>query len=154
MSKGSTTRVTANQTQKADVPKLTVEQANRLWEHGMHEDNNLNNRLNFFLTLESVLLGLVAILFGQSPSNPNFIIVLRIFLGMGLFITIIWAYVAARQKYVFDSLRQYVRENMSEYDSILKVRERKSWPLSNNSLLSYVLPASFIIIWIILQFIV
>jgi len=132
--------------------KLTNEDASRLWQHIIHEEDTLNNRLNFFLVLESILLGVVAMLLGQNPlaSNQNFI--LRAFLFLGLALTIIWAYVAARQKYVFDSLRKRVIETLPEYAETIKIREQVRWPFSNLSLLSYVVPAIFIVIWIALQF--
>ena len=41
--------------------KLDSDQINRLWEHGLHEDEVFNNRLNFFLVFESVLLGMVGV---------------------------------------------------------------------------------------------
>ena len=36
---------------------LDGEQSRRLWEYRLHIENLLYNRLNFFLILESVLLG-------------------------------------------------------------------------------------------------
>jgi hypothetical protein len=132
--------------------KLTSEEASRLWQHGIHEENILNSRLNFFLVLESILLGVVAMLFGQNPPATNQNFILRAFLFLGLALTIVWAYIAARQKYVFDSLRKRVRETLPEYAETIKIREQVRWPFSNLSLLSYVVPAIFILIWIALQF--
>src|SRR3990170_655117 len=95
-----------SENKSAKPMKLTNEEANRLWQHGTHEENIVNSRLNFFLVLESILLGVVAMLFGQNPPAINQDFILRAFLFLGLALTIVWAYIAARQKYVFDNLRK------------------------------------------------
>jgi len=132
--------------------KPTSDELDRMWQHGMHEENTLNDRLNFFLVLESVLLGVVAMLLSQSnpPTNRDFM--LRALLTLGLALTVIWAYVAARQKYIFDLLRKRLRENLPEYAETRRIREQGRWPISDISLLSYVVPTLFILIWIALQF--
>lgn len=141
-----------SETKPEKLEELTPDQVARLWEHGMHEDKIFNNRLNFFLVLESVLLGVVAMLFGQNNPSSNRDFVLRVFMFTGLAITLLWAYVSARQKYVFDSLKERLREHLPEYAGTVRARKRARWPLSNNTLLAYVVPETFIVIWIILQF--
>ena len=53
--------------------KLSPEETNRLWQHGIHEDQIFNSRLHFFLALETMLIGVVALLLSNfvAKSNPN-----------------------------------------------------------------------------------
>ncbi len=62
------------------------DQIDRLWQHGLHEDNIFNNRLNFFLVFESVLLGVVAMLFGTPTPNVD---VIRTIIILGIAITVV-----------------------------------------------------------------
>jgi hypothetical protein len=52
---------------------LETEQISRLWEHFWHLDNNFYNRLNFFLVFESVLLGVVGLLYSR-PNGSIFVL--------------------------------------------------------------------------------
>ena len=79
---------------------LENDQINRLWEHRLHVDNELYVLLNFFLIFESVLLGVVGVLY--SRPNPA-MMVLRVLVILGLSITIVWGYVQARHKYMTPS---------------------------------------------------
>ena len=49
---------------------LDNDQAGCLWEHPLHVDNELYSRMNFFLVFESVLLGVVGMLYNKTtPSS-------------------------------------------------------------------------------------
>jgi hypothetical protein len=54
---------------------LDSEQRNRLWEHGIHAENVFLNQLNFFLVFESVLLGVVGILYNNRSSGKLVLII-------------------------------------------------------------------------------
>lgn len=131
---------------------LIGEEASRLWQHAMHEETILNNRLNFFMVVESVLLGILGMLFGQTTNTPNREFILRTFMILGLALTMVWQYVAARQLYAFESVRKRARESLPEYATTRTEREKVRWRLSNLKLLCYVVPGIFFLVWIVLQF--
>jgi hypothetical protein len=132
--------------------QLTSEQADRLWQHGLHEDNVFNDRINFFLVIEAILLGSVATLFGQISANGRF--VLLAFIAFGFILTLIWWYVSARHMYVLEGLRKRAREVFPEYAATRTMREgereRKRWLVSANWLLAHAVPVIFILIWVVL----
>lgn len=63
------------------------EQMNRLWEHRHYMSSTFYNRLNFFLVFESVLLGVVGILYSKSNSVT---LILKMIVLLGLVLTLIW----------------------------------------------------------------
>ncbi|PWH12404.1 MAG: hypothetical protein DDG60_13365 [Anaerolineae bacterium] len=143
--------------ESSQAEKLSNEAINRLWQHGIHEDEIFNNRLNFFLVLESVLFAVVAMLLsasagGNTPQKQ--IIILRLIAILGLALTVVWTYVQARQKYVLDRLQTRMKKYIPEYAETFQEREKMRWPFSNRTLLTYVIPSLFIIIWIVLQFVI
>jgi hypothetical protein len=126
---------------------LDNDQLNRLWEHGLHIDAMFHNRLNFFLVFESILLGVVGLLYSRSTTAKPVLISI---ICLGLILTILWGYVQARMKYVFDSLRTFHREVIPEYKLTLIRRERVKWPISSTSLETYGVPLLVALIWIVL----
>ena len=67
-----------------------------------HLDNDYN-RLNFFLVFESVLLGVVGLLYSRPNSS---VLVLKLIVLLGLSLTAIWAYIQARQNYLLYDLQE------------------------------------------------
>jgi hypothetical protein len=49
------------------LENLEKDQIDPLWEYRTHMNNVFYNRLNFFLIFESVLLGVVGVLYNTSP---------------------------------------------------------------------------------------
>ncbi len=74
---------------------LENDQINRLWEHGTHEDTIFYNMLNFFLVFESVLLGVVGLLYSKTASPEP---VLKIIGALGLSVTLVWEYAQIKQR--------------------------------------------------------
>lgn len=125
----------------------TDDQINRIWQHGLHEEGLFNNRLNFFLVLESILFFIVAAFINSGASRP---FVLRSFTLFGLLITLVWAYVQARQRYVLKVLEQRIRDTAPEFRATDRELLRTRWPISNLTLLTYVVPGLFVLVWIAL----
>ena len=126
---------------------LENDQINRLWEHRLHIDNLFYERLSFFLVFESVLLGVVGVLY----SRPNpVILVPKVISILGFIITIIWVYVQARHKHIFNVVSTRAKEIMPEYRITLERIDQKRWPLSATWLLAYVVPILVVVVWIIL----
>jgi len=140
----------SNVQEGAQVPRqLKPDQINRLWEHGMHEDTVFNDRLNFFLIFESVLLGVVGMLYGKQP--PVMKEVLITIVCLGLLITIIWGYIQARQRSTLNRLIERLEEHLPEFRETYEPLDRKKWRrLSGTWLLTYFIPLLVVLIWVAL----
>jgi len=68
---------------------LDSEQRTCLWEYRLHVENQLYSRLTFFLAFETILLGVVGILYNNPNSARNVLILLIV---LGVLITLIWLY--------------------------------------------------------------
>jgi hypothetical protein len=129
--------------------KPNSNQTYNLFEHILHEDTVFNERLNFFLVFESVIMGIVGVLYQKSaPSLP----VIRTLIALAIFLTIIWGYVQARQKYIIELLVKRSLLTMPEYQTIVEIRNRVKWPVSNLWLLAYIVPAVVALLWLVLLF--
>src|SRR5437762_3382494 len=101
---------------------LDNEQISRLLEYRLDLENNFNNRLNFFLVFESVLIGMVGVLYSRpSPS----MLVVRLVIILGFSLTVIWGYVQARQTYIVYSIHELMQEVAPEYKLALERRKRR-----------------------------
>lgn len=127
---------------------INSDQQNRLWAYKLHEEDIFYNRLNFFLVFESVLLGVVGLLYSRS----YVLIILRLVDILGLILTVLWGYVQARQLYTYTILVDYLKEVMPEY-KIVVVRRNK-WFLigSSKKFLTYLVPTLIILMWIAFLF--
>ena len=129
---------------------LKEDQINRLWEYRLHIDNEYYGRLNFFLVFESVLLGVVGILFTR-PNPP--ILILRVIVFLGLSITLVWGYIQARHKYILDYLNIICRRSIPEYNDYLEGIAQGKWPpVSSMWLLTYIIPCLVVLIWLFFLF--
>ena len=127
--------------------KLDNDQMNRLWEHGLHEETMFVNKLNFFLVFESVLLGVVGLLYSRPVSAK---LVLISIICLGLLLTILWGYVQAEQQYFYNQLRSFIKDELPEYQ-ISRVRlEQAKWRISPTFLLTYGVPILVGLIWVVL----
>ena len=126
-----------------------TEQINRLWEYRLHLDGEFYSLLNFFLVFESILLGVVGILYSKLSLT---IALIKGITLLGLIITIVWAYIQARHKYILDILGASAKETIPEYKSFLETLAKGRWPFSSMWLLSYMIPALIGLIWIVLLF--
>jgi hypothetical protein len=132
--------------------ELNEEQRARLWEHRLHMDSAFYNRLNFFLVSESVLLGVVGVLY--SKSNPP-ILVAKATVLLGLSLTVIWAYIQVRHKQMLDDLNARSREIFPEYRATMEQRAKNvntKLPFHSTWLLAYVVPFLILVVWIFLLF--
>ena len=124
-------------------------QSYNLFEHMLHEDTMFNERLNFFLVFESVIMGIVGILYQKdAPSLP----VIRTLIILAIIMTLTWGYVQARQKYILNQLVARAVKEMNAYRSILEERKRVRWPIGNLALLSYFIPTVVTALWVTLLF--
>jgi hypothetical protein len=124
-------------------------QSYSLFEHILHEDTMFNERLNFFLIFESVIMGIVGVLYQKStPSLP----VIRTLIVLAIILTLIWGYVQARQKWILDCLVARSLKEIADYRAIVEERKRARWPIGNLTLLAYVVPTVVVVLWLTLLF--
>ena len=120
------------------------DEINRLWEHALHEDNLFNDRLNFFLVFESVLVGVVGVLFAQdAPSIP----ILRFISAFGLTLTVLWLYIQAKQKHTLDVLKTRAELLVPEFKETIEQIRHSRFLVSGTLLLAYFVPGSFAVLW-------
>jgi hypothetical protein len=88
------------------------DQANRLWQHGLHEDSVLNERQNYFLIAESMLLvGYTTVLSTPQPK----VFIARVIASFGMLLTLVWIYVNIRQWYIVKHVRARAVEVLPDY---------------------------------------
>jgi hypothetical protein len=126
---------------------LDNEERRRLWEYKLQVDNEFYSRLNFFLIFESVLIGAVGALYSKTN---QVMLVLRVIAFRGLCITLVWAYVQARHKYLLDAINALCKEIMPEYKATIEYWNKTKWPFSTRWLLAYVIPTLIVLVWAIL----
>ena len=133
------------------VQKLNDNQIDRLWQHIEAVQNRFDNRLNFFLIFESILMGVVGMLYSR-PSSVNIVLIFVICLG--ILLTVIWQYVQARERYLLDDLENKLKEVVSEYQETVVRRERVKWPIGSTVLLTFGVPPIVGIMWILILILV
>jgi hypothetical protein len=120
-----------------------ADQRQRFWQHAMHEDGQFNDRLNFFLVFESILLGIVATLYAKSDNiDPT----LWAMAMLGLVITLLWMNVQVYHKFYLDSFSARL-EQFSEFAKTTEY-DRKWFFDSTRHVLSYVIPLTVAFIWL------
>lgn len=129
---------------------FTEEQSARIWERYSSEEEIFNNRLNFFLILETLLLGGVIAFVGQSTPDRYTLIVLSPIIIVGNFLTLVWVYIQARQKYVLDAVRRWAYQHLPEFRAMEDDIYSKYWPLKIRNLLAYIIPLVFLVTWFVL----
>ncbi len=64
--------------------RLTPDEVNRLWQHGMHEERLFYDRLHYFAAIQVGLLGVFAILYHKEPSAGVFVPLTMVALAFAL----------------------------------------------------------------------
>jgi hypothetical protein len=123
------------------------DQINRLWDHGNHEDIMFNERLNFFLVFEGILIAVVGQLYSKTPPD---IFIVKATIVLGLLTTLIWWYVQIQQKIILEDVLERGRDLIPEYRVTLDRRERKRLPIRVIPLLAYCIPGLVLAFWITL----
>jgi hypothetical protein len=123
------------------------DQANRLWQHGLHEDSVLNERQNYFLIAESMLLvGYTTVLSTPQPK----VFIARVIASFGMLLTLVWIYVNIRQWYIVKHVRARAVEVLPDYRETYQTRAK--WHISSIWLLVYLVPAIIGVVWVIFIF--
>lgn len=125
----------------------------RLWQHAMHEDTMFGERLNSFLVLESVLLGLVAFLKQSEPQASASTASLPLFAVLGAVLTMLLWFVQAKHRATLKIVADKARSEFPELRRVrTELRKRLWWRLSASLVLAHVVPPVLLLVWIRLFF--
>jgi hypothetical protein len=89
--------------------------ANRVWQHGMHEEQLFHNRLNYFSFLETGLLTLCAIMYNKEPALGLFLPLCVV----GLLFTLLWLLIQTRHWAYCEHVHRRTRELVPDYRDTL-----------------------------------
>ncbi len=125
----------------------TKEQAKRLWEYRIQEENVFYSSINIFLIVESMLFVAIAtILTSKNLSGLNPIP--QALTLLGLIFTLIWIYVNWRRRKCYIHVRKLTEDACPEYK---KLREDRSKglkaPFSSWAIMTYLIPLMMFAVW-------
>jgi hypothetical protein len=126
------------------------DQANRVFAHGMHEENNLIQRGHFFLVAESMILVAYSLMISGRPAmpTPDHLLSVRVMAAFGLIVAIVWLYAGNRQWRYFKILRARAYELLPEYR---ETRSRLRVGLvSSTPIIAHGIPAITAVMWCVL----
>jgi len=126
-------------------PDYTPDQIERLWQYRNSVITIFNNFVNSFVVTESVLLAVVGMLSSSTSSMSEIKIPVIL---LGFFLTLLWMYVQAKQRFILQSLKDVCAKHLPEYRKQLELRQNSDWKLSTTLLLAFLLPLLFATIWI------
>lgn len=130
----------------------------RLWSHGLHEDNMFIQRGNFFLVAESLMLVAYAgVLASRARPGGYSLAASHIIGGFGFALTGIWILISHRHRTYLQLIQQRMRAHFREYrDTRMAWRggiQAPWWRKAHiNLLLSYGVPGLAAIMWLLLIF--
>lgn len=116
-------------------------QRERRWELVLHQHNQFNARMNFFLIAEAMLVGAAAQVLTSDEAKPLLGLAISIS-GIGL--TCVWAYVNRRQSVLID-FRHTALAELAEADQGRPTAGVRSAELE---VLVYGVPAIVLIVWL------
>lgn len=135
--------------ERGDADQLTL-----LWDYTIHADDNLNDRQNFFLFFESVLLGGTFAVLAASTQSTNeklHAVVAGVAL-LGVLTTFFWWYIQLRQGYILSCMTEFHKRVTPVYkEVIMHVRER-TYRIGATVILVYVLPLLVGLLWTAILF--
>jgi hypothetical protein len=125
-----------------------------LWEYALHEDNLFNERQNFFLVFESLLVGgsltgFTTLLTNEALS-PTLVPLLRVAGLLGVGVTLVWWYAQIKQKYVLDCLSVIHESITPAYGNVIRPIRKSGGRISSTSLLAYGFPIALALFWTVL----
>jgi hypothetical protein len=134
----------------ADTETLTPDEADRLWQHGLHLDTMLFQRGNLFLVAESLLVVSYASMLGvsQTPGSDRPTLAARVIAVFGLLLTLAWGYVGHRHLQYYQLVSVRMRDNLPEYRKARAQWRRRG--VSSLPVVTYFLPMLAAVVWVLL----
>lgn len=128
----------------ADEPDRDA--ANRVWQHGMHEEQLFHNRLNYFSFLETGLLTICAVMYNKEPAL-GLLLPLAV---VGLLFTLLWLLIQTRHwaycQHVHVRTRELVPDYRETVDRWAGPGRSDGWSISRPLALS--VPLMFAFTWV------
>ena len=133
--------------QQSDSP-LPVDEINRLWQHGMHEERLFHDRLNYFSAIQVGLLGVFAILYNKEPALGVFVPLTLVALAF----TLLWLAVQVRHWRYCVHVHVLIRRAVPEYGRTVAsfAGPGRTDGLSIARPLAFAVPLLFAVIWVAL----
>ncbi len=120
--------------------------ANRVWQHGMHEERLFHDRLNYFSFLETGLLSICAIMYNKVPAVGFFLPIAVV----GLLFTLLWLLIQTRHWAYCEHVHRRTRELVPDYRDTLAgwagPGRSDGWSISRP--LALAVPALFASTWV------
>lgn len=128
-------------------PPPSPQECEHAWQHVLHEEDVFNDRLNFFLLAEAMLLVFHAEVIGKIGESSLLMIGL-----LGLVITILWVVINARQISDLEQAKTKCRSCLAHYKDYDEQAEKMRGRLRRSALpiLGYAVPFLIALIWIAL----
>lgn len=123
------------------------EECERAWQHALHEENVFNDRLNFFLLAEAMLLVFHAEVIGKV--GPLGLVLIG---ALGVVITLFWVIINRRQIGELEDAKAKLRLCLPDYRSYDAAADstRRRMRRSAAPVLGYWVPAVVAAIWVAL----
>ncbi|MFH8293307.1 hypothetical protein [Streptomyces sp. NPDC018059] len=118
--------------------------ANRLWQHGLHEDNVRYQQGNLLLVAQSLL----AVAYSTTLNAGDDPRPARVIAAFGIALAAIWAYVGHRHFRYSAALRRRIASVIPEYAETRATCQPRG--MSTAPVLVYVLPSLAAIMWAVL----
>lgn len=123
------------------------DEANRIWQHGLHEDTLFQHRLASFTLIESVLLGFISNLYGKGITEP-FVWYVAI---LSLCFSIIWLFIQYRHWAYLTHVTKRIQQYAPEFKTTLSTFSNYwLWRFDTPRLLALAIPTLFVVIWVAL----
>jgi hypothetical protein len=120
--------------------------ANRVWQHGMHEEKLFHDRLNYFSFLETGLLTLCALLYNKDPA----LALLLPLAVVGFLFTLLWLLIQTRHWAYCEHVHRRTRELVPDYRDTLAQwagpGRSDGWSISRP--LALAVPVLFALTWV------
>lgn len=125
-------------------PSMDRDEANRIWQHGLHEDTLFQHRLASFTLIESVLLGFISNLYGKGITEP-FVWYVAI---LSLSFSIIWLFIQYRHWAYLAHVTKRIQLYAPEFKTTLATFSNYwLWRFDTPRLLALAIPTLFVVIW-------
>lgn len=122
------------------------DEANRLWQHGMHEESLFYDRLNYFSAIQVGLLGVFAILYNKDQSPWLF----APLTASALAFAFLWLRVQVRHWRYCVHVHEHMRRVVPEYARTVATFAGRTDGLSISRPLAFAMPILFAVTWVAL----
>lgn len=129
-------------------PRTRLDEVNRIWQHGMHEERLFHDRLNYFTAMQVGLLGVFAILYHKEPSPGVF----APLTALALAFTFLWLRVQVRHWRYCLHVNEQIKKTVPEYGRTVAgyAAPGRTDGLSISRPLAFLVPPLFAVMWLAL----